>query len=215
MSEALARRARNNADLAARGVKTAELFAAPILAETEFRTAEEVARRALVLVGIVSASHGVDLDEIVVWLGESGLIDELSPQERTFLAEPEAFDDLLYPMQWRFEALIYLLWALGKAELPWPDMQSDASLFAEMPPRPGESTAAFLSAAKLRPAEELLDRADWVRRLNWAAREHRYNGAADPGAIAGIVQEWHHAANWTICWPSRAECAWDDVDTPT
>lgn len=61
------------------------------------------------------------------WLTAHGLDAELEPRERAFLDRPlgSASEEEAAAGSWRAEGLAVLAWALGVAELPGPDQESD------------------------------------------------------------------------------------------
>lgn len=94
-----------------------------------------VARRALVLCAVTMRSIAEGEAETAAdtyaqsraWLKAQGLDDELEPRERSFLDRRlgSAGEDEVAAGSWRAEGLAVLAWALGVAEVPGPDQESD------------------------------------------------------------------------------------------
>lgn len=71
----------------------------------------------------------------------------------------------------------------------------------------------FLKRAKLRSAEEILDKTDLIFRYHWATEEARINCHDNTGGINGeVVMEWHYALNWLI---NIFDESWDNISTNT
>lgn len=211
--EQLARKQRSEKRLAAEGVPLNK-FLPPIESEAEAkrRTAEEIARRAMVL--LVVAMNGATPDKTIAdkIIADYGLSSHLTPKERAFLvtAEPSKQDRVKF--SWRFEAACALFWSLGYVErLDKPTQPCDpADLIKIMKPRSAEQ---LIADAKLRPLSEILDQADLIYRYRWALVDARVNGRAPPAGLDGSVAVERHAAlNWLIGYMDQD---WDDISTDT
>jgi hypothetical protein len=215
-AEAWQRKAATEALLAARGLHPAATLP-PLVAgpELRLRPAAEVGSRAVALLAValraesLAAGNPLPMAELEQKL--PGLRQALTPSETAFLdaGQPDAGD--LTQFSWRYESLLTLEWALGLAELPWPDGPCDAAATARtLLERAEEAVGA---KARLRPAAEILDALDLHYRLHWLVRQSRIDGKPLPEAIdAGVVSERHHALNWL----TRFEDSdWDQTDTPT
>src|SRR5258708_4762740 len=87
----------------------------------QIRSADEVARRCILLYAVVAAGHGEPHDPLVQWLRREGLWEEVSPEESEFLLSASPTQKQRIDATWRAEALYPLLWSLGLiAELPSP-----------------------------------------------------------------------------------------------
>ena len=140
-----------------------------------------------------------------------GVRQALSPQETAFLQNEQPSEGELTQFSWRYESLLTLEWALGLADLPWPDDPCDAAATSRtLLERAEEAVGA---KARLRPGAEILDALDLHYRLHWLVRQSRIDGQALPAGLdAGVVAERHHALNWL----TRFENAdWDETNTPT
>jgi hypothetical protein len=215
-AEAWQRKAATEALLAARGLHPAVTLP-PLVAgpELRLRPAAEVGSRAVALLAValraesLAAGNPLPMAELEQKL--PGLRQALTPSETAFLdaGQPDAGD--LTRFSWRYESLLTLEWALGLADLPWPDGPCDAAATARtLLERAEEAVGA---KARLRPAAEILDALDLHYRLHWLVRQSRIDGKPLPEAIdAGVVSERHHALNWL----TRFEDSdWDQTDTPT
>jgi len=216
MIDPLERKARTEERLQALGISiNPHLPAIESIDQARFRSPQEVARRAVLLLAVAALAFGKEGDPLVEWLHREGLMQHASKQEREFFEDPERFEELGQQLSWRVEALMVLAWALCLLDdLGLPEEQcSAADLFPHLPAF-GESTADFIASAKLRDGEELLDFSDLIYRAHWAARDARIGNGANPGPIdISICMEWHHAINWITC--ADDEDDWDRVPTST
>lgn len=178
----------------------------------ELRSPQEVARRCVVLIAVVATGHGDRRPKLLPWLKNEGLLGDVSPDEmRVLKAKALAHRDQANST-WRVEAIVPLLWALGKLpKLPVPTMKS-FSIRGCMP-LPLEPAAEFIATAKLRPDRALRDAQDLVYNQNWACRDARLNGRKPQRAMdPEVIQERHYALNWLV--NDEGE-AWDEVSTDT
>ncbi len=175
------------------------------------RSAQEVARRCLVLVGVVEWGHYGPRAKIVRWIREQGLWESVTPEERRCFLSRSPSKQSRVDATWRVEALVPLLWALrvirtlpdGKEQsLP---VETETLLYAD--------TKAFLKKAKLRSPKAIRQAQDLVLRTHWTLRDAEIKGIQFQGAPhEGIILEQHHALNWLTREDDRD---WDDVSTDT
>jgi hypothetical protein len=179
----------------------------------EVRSAQAIARRALALFGVVGHALGAPRDDITGWLKEEGLWEELSPTELAYLTAGEPTERQSMNASWRSEALIVLLWAIGKVEaLPAPNEQCDTALFQDLlPPFAETSVMHFIASARRRSETDLMTMADKLMNLHWEARDAKVRARLPPLDIE-VVQERHHAINWVMGYDSLP---WDEVTTDT
>lgn len=181
----------------------------------EVRDAKDIARRALALFSTVGLALGAPRDDVMPWLRAENIWDELSPRELAFVSAQEAPEKERIDASWKSEALIVLLWALGKIDnLPAPNAQCDTSLFQNLlPPYADVSVAEFISSAARRPDSVLLNMADELMNFHWEARDAKLNARPCPLDLdIEIIQERHHAINWVIGYDGLP---WDEITTDT
>jgi hypothetical protein len=154
--------------------------------EMRFKTQEEVAYRALALTALtyrVSADsftrtnpeknprlHEV-LNQLRGWVSSHGIEVHLSPIERKALAQPlgKIDDDTLFDLSWRVQALVALLWALGKVD-PMPTYCESYAANALPLMSLGSPVEEFLTTVRLRPEEDLVTERHRAEFWNWRAR---------------------------------------------
>jgi hypothetical protein len=183
--------------------------------QDEIRDEKSIARRALALFGTVALSFGAPRNKVISWLKDSNLWEELSPSELAYLSAKKPSKKQNINASWNSESLIVLLWALNKTTaLPAPNEQCNTSLFQELlPPYGSVSVADFISSSTRRTDEILLTAADELLEFHWQARDAALNGRPIPPHLdIGIIQERHHAINWTIGYEGLP---WDEVTTDT
>ena len=88
------------------------------------RDCQEIARRSLALFGVVGIALGAPRNDIIAWLKDEALWNELSPTELAYVLAQENTEKDTINVTWKSEGLILLLWALRKVEkLPAPNEQ--------------------------------------------------------------------------------------------
>lgn len=181
----------------------------------QVRNPQEIARRALALFAVTGLAAGAPKDDIVGWLKDESLEDQLTPSERAFVSSPSPTKQQEVNASWRNEALLVLLWALGVIEqMPALNEQCNTGDFQRvLPPFADVSVSQFIDGAKRRSDEVLIDLADELLTAHWEARDARIHGRPVPSHLdIGILQERHHAINWVIGYDGLP---WDEVTTDT
>lgn len=181
--------------------------------DDEFRTAEEIAKRSLVLGALISTVYGAPISEAEDWLKAENLWDELSPQELEYLKNPtnkKARIDL----SWRSEALVILLWSINKIpSLPALTTECDTTILTSVLVGPPNATKEFISAAKLRSEEEISTAYEEVYESHWSVRDAQINGRPVPGNLnSGVVYERHFGFNYVMGYDSLP---WDEITCDT
>jgi hypothetical protein len=180
--------------------------------EIKPRTQEEVALRAIALAVVAvkgeTGDHQLGLDLVKRF----DIRSALSPAERAFIEDPEPGEQTRVQFSWRYESLGVMLWALGfSEELGRPDTIVDVPMAVGILRDLGRD--GFVSKAKLRSMDDILDQADLIYRYHWAVTDARINGRQPPAELAGgIVYERHYALNWLIRYMDQD---WDDISTDT
>lgn len=208
------------------------VYGGPLFADEEegLQSAQNVARRAIVILAVASIAEGAPRDKTHEMLSELELWPYVSPDEKEFLLDEDPHENYCQQLVWRLESLWTLAWALGLIkELSWPSDTCNVAILMKLIGR-NQCSQAFIELAHLRPSEEILDAQELIVRIHWAIRdaslnhdtlvpqeldwttksEHVYAGAV---AGVGVVEQRHHTLNWitNFCSPEN----WDEVDTPT
>lgn len=210
--DALDRKARSEAILAAEGVPFMWWLYPIMMKDVKLPSQDEVAYRALATMIVAVKGEGLEQETLEKVVQNYGLKGHFSPEERKFIEDPDPPQADRVKFSWRYEAGWVLLWALGFVEkLERPDKICDVPAAARFVSQ--RTTKAFLADSRLRSPEEIVQGADLILRYNWAVRNARLKQQPPPGGLdPGVVQERHHAFNWLI---GSFDTGWDDVDTST
>ena len=197
-------------------------------AGAKLRSPQDVARRAMVLWALTLRADGIDQEECQEIISALDLWPAVSPEEKTFLHDPDPDPELARSLVWRLEAAWVLLWALGHIkDLPWPAGMCDVQTIGDVL-SPNESEQRFIDEAKLIPASTILDAQDLTLKIHWAIRDAYIKGLGLPVDLdwrnaerlpisacpsVGVVEQRHHVLNWIVSSDSSEN--WDNIDTPT
>lgn len=177
------------------------------------RSAEEIAKRALTMAAVVSCAYGASKPDVIDWLKQEDLWQAVTPAEQEFL-ERETSEQVRCNFTWKVEALVPLLWAIGKLDgLPGVGEQCDTEPIKKAVVWPPNSTGAFIRSAELRDEEEIGREYEKVYEAHWKARDAKLNGRPVPRGInAGVVYERHYGFNWLRGYMGQP---WDEITTDT
>lgn len=196
--------------------------------EVTLRSPQETARRALVVWAIALRADGMPQTEALELLDQWKLWADVSPEEVSYIRDPDPDEDITASYVWRLETVWVLMWALGRiSELGWPAWMCDVPHLVEVM-KPVEADPNFIETAQLRSVSEILDAQDLTMRLHWTIRD-AYLGMrpicsdldwsnSDPdvpvtqSAAVGVIEQRHQTLNWLIRF---GDADWDSVDTPT
>ncbi len=181
----------------------------------KLRSAEEVARRTLVLHCVLSAAHGVSKGDLKHWLNEQNLWPALSPAEKSFLQSEFHDQKTIANITWQVEAQVPLFWPLKKI-----DRMNDMTALCDMGPVIAaipalfSSTHDYISSACLRGENEIHEEYERVYKLHWEVRNaQRRDGLPTyQGINPGVIQERHYGFNWLIGYCNQE---WDEISTDT
>lgn len=181
--------------------------------EVQLRSKEVVVQRTIAVAFAAAKGEGVGDDIIQILVEQFGAKDFFSPEEQSFIQNPEPSDEDCAKFTWRYEDLWVFLWVLGYLDkLDFPNRICDVAQAVGIVQEAG-SFAQLLEKAQLRHTAEILDEADLIYRLNWACVNARLKAELTPaGMDAGVVFERHYAFNWLI---SYQGLEWDLVRTDT
>ena len=180
------------------------------------RSGDEVAARCIILCCVVAHSEDPSLS-FEGWLKAEQLWEKVSPKEKQFLLNNTPSEREVKNASWRSEALLTLLWSLGRvSEMPSPVQTESFAEMLEMVPGPDEGTAKFLSTARVRPLDEIISAYEVVYDQHWRARHTQMNGTEPlTGLERGVVYERHYALNWLRRYGIFEEQEWDEITTDT
>ena len=190
------------------------------------RSKEEVARRmlGLLIISLYSESmmnpdENLSVEEARKFIGQvmedlslDNLEEILTPEEIAYVQDDNPDEKTKINYCWCYEPLYILEWVLGLVEGQDPVEICDVGLMVRNL-HAFESLEEICAKTQMRSTKEILDKADLIYRMDWAAVDARIHGFSGPGGIDhGVVQERHKALNWIIGFDGAD---WDDVTTPT
>lgn len=181
--------------------------------EAKFRDKNEVAKKAVVLYGLIHVAHREKTsEEMTAYFKKYNLWNTVSPEERYYLEKQNKTEQDNNPITWRIENLNVLLWALGNFDtLGFPTTMCDFSNYKNLPNLEIDPTQ-WISNSILRDTEDILNETDLIYRIHWATRESNLKGKPTPANVnEDIVIERHFALNWLTMYADN----WDDITTDT
>lgn len=136
----------------------------------------------------------------------------LTARELAYVEDDNSEERERINFSWHYENLYTLEWVLGLVEWNFPDDICDVKGTVHIL-RQFHSIEDMCQRTAMRSKKEILDKADLIYRMDWAAVEARIHGMTGPAGLEhGVVQARHKTLNWMIRF-QNAE--WDEVDTPT
>jgi uncharacterized protein DUF4272 len=151
-------------------------------------TAERVARRALALTALTaraimeqsadSPGTAESHRDLFEWIEETGIGDELEPEEWEVLQRPlgKLDEQMQTDATWRLEGLVILAWALGKFKIPPHDQLIDVdSLWDSLGLSNTDRALELLDRPKLRSREEIAALRNRLFALHWRMRNFHIN----------------------------------------
>lgn len=138
--------------------------------------------------------------------------DVLTKEETEYIEDDNSDESARINFSWHYENLYVLEWLLGLEEWNYPEDICDVGKMVRNL-REFKSVADMCENTVIRSQKEILDKADLIYRMDWAAVDARIHGMQGPAGLEhGVVQERHKTLNWMICFD---DAEWDDVSTPT
>jgi hypothetical protein len=181
--------------------------------EAVIRSGQDIARRILILTYLNVVQEGGDKKEIIAFLKNEGLWNDVSEDEKELLKKTKLTKQDKINLSWRSEGVWLMLWAINKVgELEMPTTQCTINEILCRLPGFLTSTKEFIETATVRPTAEILDMADLLYRMHWSTRQAGLDANEAPADLDdSIVYERHYAINWITYYEEN----WDDVTTDT
>lgn len=186
----------------------------PVIEDThsvQLRSPEEIAKRCVATTFCAVRGESNDQKLVDKLIKDYSASEYLSPKECRFLAQSKPSQQDLIDFAWRYECVHVFLWAMGERDSIAPanaicPVGDDMKLIQKRGPE------KFVADAKRRPANEILDMADYYYRLHWAAVELRIRNTPTNLVNEEVIRERVRALNWII---RALNQEWDDVSTDT
>ena len=190
------------------------------------RSKEEVVRRTLgtLLVSLyseallnpndkMSISEARDfIGNVMKDLSVDKMEDVLTEKEMEYIRDDNSEEITRVQYSWHYENLYVLEWILGLEEWNYPDDICDVGKIVRNLKK-FSSVEDICSNTTMRSKKEILDKADLIYRMDWAAVDARIHGMEGPAQLQhGVVQERHRTLNWMIYFD---DAEWDYVTAPT
>jgi hypothetical protein len=170
--------------------------------------ARSVAARIMVLSHVIGIGFGAGTERLRKSLEEFDLLKYASAKEQILLNKSEHTQQEKTNVTWLTECVQSLAWCLGLVDLN-PFRMCDDNL-ANHFPKPFADPNNFISAATLRPFDEIYQQVDLHYRLHWAARNARLLGR-HTNLVEGLISERRKALDWAI----GVEANWDEIPLDT
>lgn len=200
---------------------TASLPQLPPIEDCQFKTQEDIARRAVALLIVIQfacdVAQGGNVEEsrdfFIDMLRTYKVENYLTGNERDFLQASEPDVQEAINISWQYEAYWTLIWALGFVEgLDFPDEVCDCEYAIQVVSN-CETFEQFYLQAVMRSQEEILDEADKIYRYHWACVDSRIQERSAPvGMNESIVMERRRGLFWMI---GHRNDGWDNMSMDT
>ncbi|MFX1502185.1 MAG: DUF4272 domain-containing protein [Promethearchaeota archaeon] len=182
--------------------------------ESQIRPPEEVAKRAIVLLGIFQAATGRKKEEVIKILKDLYLWKDVSEMERKFLLSPSEetkFEAIQFG--WRSEAVFILLWALQLIEQEKiPTDETNLDLIVDLLKDSEYYKKIDVKNVQLRNINEILDLLDQIQIIHRELRDASIHNKEPPNNYhPSIIYEWYYALNWLV----HSNEDWDYMTTDT
>lgn len=164
----------------------------------QWKSAEDVAKRLVVLYALTGLAHDADSRKLLSWLDSESLTHDILKGERQYFSKAELTQQDIVRLSWNQEGLYTLGWCLGLVkELPYPDGEAALDeLFAVIPPRVGVD--AFLARSQLVRSKDILQQADRYFCYHWILR-HPECWKENVTLNLDVVLERRRALEWVVC----------------
>jgi hypothetical protein len=179
----------------------------------QIRSAPEVARRAVILLGIFQAATGRSKREIMRILNSNKLWNFVSPNEAEFLrSNQDEYSAESIELSWRSEAIYILLWALNYFDFfEWPESEHNLDEIKNMLMDDAFYTQITIEHAQFRDINDINARFDQIVEMHEAIRDAEINDTPVPLVPPTLIYEWHYALKWLL----SPQVDWDNITTDT
>jgi len=180
--------------------------------EVQLRSPEEVLQRMIALWAVVGSAMIPGNRHFYRYMVGNRYQPWLSTRESRFLLKEDPGEAQRIQYSWQLEPLYFIGWCAGLIEhIEIPKGPSSLKDIVGLFPKDMTPPERLKAAIRLRSTAEIMDQVDLVYRLDWGVRHVQPTGDDTPLAVnAGVIQEWHRAANWMI--RHKGQDDWDHVE---
>ena len=165
--------------------------------DEQWKSAQQIARRLIVIYALTGLSHDADPKKLLAWLESHSLDDEILNSERQYFIKKDLSKQDITHLSWNQESVFVLAWCLGlQKSLPFPDREANlSSVFPKMPPQ--VDVSKFVAQSKRIESRSILEEADLYYCYHWAIR-HPEKWERPVSLSLDVVIERRRALDWVI-----------------
>jgi hypothetical protein len=180
--------------------------------EVQLRSPEEVLQRMIALWAVVGSAMIPGNRHFHRYIVGHRFQPWLSTRESRFLLKEDPGEAQRIQYSWQLEPLYFIGWCAGLIEhIGIPQGPSSLKDMVSLFPKDMTPPDRLKAAIRIRSTAEIMDQVDLVYRLDWGVRHVQPAGDdTAPAVNAGVIQEWHRAANWMI--RHKGQDDWDHIE---
>lgn len=180
--------------------------------EVQLRSPEEVLQRMIALWSVVGSAMVPGNRFFHRYIVANRYQPWLSAREMRFLLIEKPGESQRIQYSWQLEPLYFIAWCAGLIErIEIPTGPSSLKDIVGLFPKDIAPPDRLKEAIRIRSTAEIMDQVDLVYRLDWGIRSAAPTGDdTAPAVNAGVIQEWHRAANWMI--HHKGQDDWDHIE---
>lgn len=180
--------------------------------DIQLRSPEEVLQRMIALWSVVGSAMMPGNRHFHRYIVANRYQTWLSEREMRFLLKEKPGESQRIQYSWQLEPLYFIGWCAGLIErIEIPKGPSSLKDIVDLFPKDIAPPDRLKAAIRMRSTAEIMDQVDLVYRLDWGLRNSAPTSGDTPPAVnAGVIQEWHRAANWMI--RHKGQDNWDHIE---
>lgn len=181
----------------------------PFLESSSIKSAQEIAKRALVLYAVLAVSFGFERKMAMKWLNEQRLMEAMTSEEIEFLANGRGDKK---KMALKVEALYALAWVLNIVPTLPLDALCDNSLVTKFPNiKLQQDTDEFLRRAITLDEEQIVGKLDSLFLITW----YNISKSLTSGTITNSIRNYvFEQRRWALEWV-YSDLKWDEITLDT
>ncbi|MDH5328149.1 MAG: DUF4272 domain-containing protein [Gammaproteobacteria bacterium] len=178
----------------------------------KIRSADEVAKRALALMVMVSRVHEENPQDLMAWVERNKVNEYFTEKEKAVFHQKELMHQEKIEFSWKSEALVSLFWALNMID-PYPSLKDQVYIFNYKKVLAiVDDPAKFIAEAKLRSKKEIEAKETELYQQHWRIRDAHITNKTMPAELdPDIVFQRNYGLSWLVGWGE----SWEKVPTDT